>query len=84
MAKQTKSKHNLLKSLGTTTNFNIMKSKQKRQFKNSIRKKNLSIFHFKTNNSFIYEPLYSSFFYNKLDDKNFIKFNKNEIIFLRI
>ena len=75
MAKQTKSKHILLKSLGTTTYFNIMTSKQKLQFKNSIRKKNPSIFHFNTNNSFIYEPLYSSFFYNKLADKNSIKLN---------
>ena len=82
MAKKKKIIHTLLNSSNAGSNFSAMTPKQKRQFKNSIRKKNPCLFHFNVDNSFIYEPLYSNFFYNKLTDKNTMKFNNSEIIFL--
>ena len=50
--------------------------------KNRIRKKNPSIFHFNKQSSFIYEPRYSSFFIEKLSNKNKIKPSIQHIIFL--
>ncbi len=54
----------------------------KRGFKNIIRKKNPSIFSFEFKDNFIYELSISYTFYNKLKDKNKIKYDENELSFL--
>ena len=51
--------------------------------KNAIRKLNPDIFHFNKNNSFIYEPVYSNIYYQRLLNKNIMKLTNNEIFYLQ-
>ena len=68
--------------INNTSNLDSLPQNKKRHFKNLIRKQNPDLFHFVQSNSFIYEPLHSSFFYSKLSNKNSIKLNEEEMIFL--
>ena len=68
--------------INNNSNLDSLTHNQKREFKKLIRKQNPDLFHFVKSNSFIYEPLHSSFFYSKLSNKNSMKLNKEEILFL--
>ena len=59
-----------------------MSTAKKKKFKNSIRKRTPNIFSFTINDSFIYEPLFSNVFYQKLNDYNDMKLDKFELCFL--
>lgn len=48
--------------------------------KNSIRKLNPDPFHFNKNSSFIYQPILSNIYYNKLQNKNQMKPSDQEIL----
>ena len=51
-------------------------------FKNKIRSLNHDIFHFNLDSSFIYQPLFSNSYYEKLNNKNHMKLNISESNFL--
>jgi len=48
----------------------------------SIRKKNKNLFHFTLSSSFVFESRLCDFWYNKLENKNNMKINNDEIILL--
>ena len=58
------------------------KSKNIRLEKNKIRKLNPDIFNFNINDIFIYQCTYSSFYFRKLEDKNIMKLDANELAFI--
>ena len=80
--RNTKRSKKKFKKNKSTSLFDDYTNSQKNRFKNGIRKLNPDIFHFTKYSSFIYEPLHSSFFYDKLSDRNSMKPNKDEILFL--
>ena len=51
-------------------------------FKNKIRSLNPDIFHFNLDSSFIYQPLFSNSYYEKLNNKNHMKLDISESNFL--
>ena len=51
--------------------------------KNKLRKKNPNVFHFNLDSSFIYESRLCIYFYNQLENKNNMKPNSEDIIFLK-
>ena len=52
---------------------------KKKQIKNKIRMQNKNLFHFNLSSTFIFEPRLCSFWYNKLENKNKMKINDEEI-----
>ena len=64
----------------TNSNSHCLKRKNR---KNAIRKLNPDIFHFNKKNSFIYEPVYSNIYYQRLLNKNIMKLTNNEIFYLQ-
>ena len=58
------------------------KSKNIQLEKNKIRKLNPDIFNFNINDIFIYQCTYSSFYFRKLEDKNIMKLDANELAFI--
>ena len=63
------------------SNLNDLSPLEKRKSKNDIEK-NPDLFYFIKSNVLIYEPLHSSYFFEKIADKNSKKLNKNELDFL--
>ncbi len=62
---------------------NKSNNKVNSQLKSDIRSKNPDINEFSLNSTFIFEPRYSKYFFDKLSDKNLMKPNDDDILFFR-
>ena len=62
---------------------NQSQNKANSQIKSDIRSKNPDLNKFTINSTFIFEPKYSKYFFDKLSDKNLMKPNDDDILFFR-